>query len=592
MPTDLRNEARTTPLHLQLEEEKESQWSSSWRKRGITSLTVETPTRTRFTADEPLPKARWRTPEFILYALVFAVAIPMMVRVPMRLSSESHPNFPIFARRLSPGWIPGRLVDNSDSQYRSFRNNLIPLSFLASAFFFLSYIYDRATRSSSLTSTPNKLRRIPFFVLFSITMILFLHGFGALKVIFIILINFLIAKLACSPISPAYLGPLITWTFNLLVLYLNEINGGYKFSQLHSSLAMLDTINGFYPRWHVTFNITMLRLVSFNMDYYWTSHNYHRPTEDPATPLTTKQRPRTSHALETYNVANYIAYVLYPPLYIAGPILTFNDFFWQLHQPPSPNNSSTSKASIISYLARFLLCLLTMELILHYMYVVAIKDTSAWLSDSPMELCMIGFWNLIIVWLKLLVFWRFFRLWALMDGIDPPENMVRCMANNYSTLGFWRSWHRSYNLWLARYIYIPVGGANRGILATLLVFTFVALWHDLSFRLLTWGWLVSLFIVPELTARWYFNPGKYGERWWFRHLCALGAIFNILAMMSANLIGFVLGTEGMKYMIQQLFDGWQGILFLFLACVCLFAGVQVMFEYREEERRRGVQRRY
>ena len=33
------------------------------------------------------------------------------------------------------------------------------------------------------------------------------------------------------------------------------------------------------------------------------------------------------------------------------------------------------------------------------------------------------------------------------------------------------------------------------------MFTFVALWHDLSFKLLAWGWLVSLFILPELLAR-------------------------------------------------------------------------------------------
>lgn len=52
-----------------------------------------------------------------------------------------------------------------------------------------------------------------------------------------------------------------------------------------------------------------------------------------------------------------------------------------------------------------------------------------------------------------------------------------------------------------RYIYIPVGGSKNAALATLLVFTFVALWHDLSFRLLAWGWLVSLFILPELLAR-------------------------------------------------------------------------------------------
>ena len=44
-----------------------------------------------------------------------------------------------------------------------------------------------------------------------------------------------------------------------------------------------------------------------------------------------------------------------------------------------------------------------MELVLHYMYVVAIKDTHAWMGDSPFELSMVGFWNLIIVWLKVSV---------------------------------------------------------------------------------------------------------------------------------------------------------------------------------------------
>jgi hypothetical protein len=41
-----------------------------------------------------------------------------------------------------------------------------------------------------------------------------------------------------------------------------------------------------------------------------------------------------------------------------------------------------------------------MELILHFMYVVAIKNSKALFGDTPMELCMIGFWNLIIMWLK------------------------------------------------------------------------------------------------------------------------------------------------------------------------------------------------
>lgn len=49
-----------------------------------------------------------------------------------------------------------------------------------------------------------------------------------------------------------------------------------------------------------------------------------------------------------------------------------------------------------------------MEFILHYMYVIAIKDAKAWYGDTAAELSMIGFWNLIIVWLKV----RAMYLWS------------------------------------------------------------------------------------------------------------------------------------------------------------------------------------
>lgn len=89
---------------------------------------------------------------------------------------------------------------------------------------------------------------------------------------------------------------------------------------------------------------------------------------------------------------------MYPPLYLAGPILTFNSFYSQLVQPPT-----ITRQQLVRYAVRFVFCLLTMELVLHSMYVVAIKDSSrfgAWQGDTPFELSMIGFWNLIVVWLK------------------------------------------------------------------------------------------------------------------------------------------------------------------------------------------------
>lgn len=73
-------------------------------------------------------------------------------------------------------------------------------------------------------------------------------------------------------------------------------------------------------------------------------------------------------------------------------VLTFCD---QLRRPLPISLRGTA-----GYLLRFLICLLTMEFILHYMYMIAIKDVKAWYGDTAAELSMIGLWNLIIVWLK------------------------------------------------------------------------------------------------------------------------------------------------------------------------------------------------
>ncbi|THH08114.1 hypothetical protein EW146_g9102 [Bondarzewia mesenterica] len=420
------------------------------RRGGITSLTVDVPSSYR----PPYglkPPSRWRTPEFMLYYIIFILAVPWMIWVPISLSSSasqsnaSHRNYNLYRHRLAHGWLFGREVDNSDLQYRSFRSNIPALAALISIFFLLKYIYTRPILRASSTPPSDNLYRLPFYTIFSFIMLFVLHGTSAFKILLILSINYALAK-ACGQYKCAVIA---TWVFNSGVLFLNEMNAAYAFASVHPSLQPLDSWQGVYPRWHISFNITMLRLISFSMDYYWASNRTGTP-DTSNSEMDAKRRTTTFHTIETYSYRNYLAYALYAPLYIAGPIMTFNDFMWQLARPTTISMGTTAR-----YALRFLVTLLTMECILHFMYVVAIKDAHAWAGDSAAQLSMIGFWNLIVVWLKLLLPWRFFRLWALLDGIDPPENMIRCMANNYSTLGFWRSWHRSYNLWIVRYAPTP-----------------------------------------------------------------------------------------------------------------------------------------
>lgn len=112
-------------------------------------------------------------------------------------------------------------------------------------------------------------------------MLLVLHGASAVKVLLILLINYGIAKLSAS----SRLGPVLSWVFNAVVLFGIERNSGYAYGSIWPPLQFLvrcsyldypyltkyvqDTLQGAYPRWYISFNITMLRLISFNLDYYW-----------------------------------------------------------------------------------------------------------------------------------------------------------------------------------------------------------------------------------------------------------------------------------------------------------------------------------
>lgn len=406
------------------------------RRHYISELTVDIPGAVRRSDTEP-PPSRWRTLEFRLYIAVFVVVVPMLVYSPIKLSSPNNPNYYYYSPRLSPGWMYGREVDASDPQYSTFREGFLSLVALAIAFLIPSHLARRAGFTSAAA-------RARFIVGFAILMLAVLHGISALKVLAILCANYYAAK-ARKPAALDRVWPLVVIVGNMMILFANEKLDGYHFKSLHPSLEALDDIKGVYPRWHITFNITMLRIVSFALDYHWRGVAPASSSSTSSPPTDQRGRTAASHADTEYNLVNYLAYTLYPPLYIAGPIMTFNDFVWQLHRP-----LEIPIRERISYLFRFAFCMLTMESIIHTMYVVAMKDAQAWVGLGPGALSMIGFWNLVIVWLKLLIPWRYFRLWALFDGIDPPENMVRCVANNYSTLGFWRSWHRSYNLWIVR----------------------------------------------------------------------------------------------------------------------------------------------
>lgn len=517
-------------------------------------------------------------------------------------------------------------------------------------------------------------QRASFDYAFAFIYLTALHGFSALKILLILYINYNIATMV-----PRKYMPVVTWAFNICTLFANELCGGYRFkdmamlvsgssggalgssdSALVEAGAWMDSWGGLMSRWEILFNITILRLISFNLDYYWSVDrrssspievrsecppppppHHHRvrcprahiadvPKKKQLDPANLSERDRVTipAPAQDFTFRNYLAYAVYAPLYLTGPIITFNDYVSQLrYRPATIETPRTAR-----YAVRLALCLLAMELVLHYDYVGAISKSSPdWSSYTPAQLSLLSFFNLHIIWLKLLLPWRLFRLWALADGVDPPENMLRCVSNNFSALSFWRGWHRSYYRWLIRYIYVPLGGSDfgsaaraaRSVATYLMVFTFVALWHDIQLRLLIWGWLIVFFMVPEMAAGYLFPARRWAARpTAYRMLCCVGCVGNVLMMMAANLVGFAVGLDGLQTILQGILHDYSGtsrpftpfahsflcvvaclsldavhkcsrdpppgFFFLVTACSALFVGIQVMFEIRQSERRKGI----
>jgi len=218
-------------------------------------------------------------------------------------ATASHPNFSKYAKLLSPGWIPGRQVDNSDDQYSTFRDNvpyiaivLILHPLLRKVFEAIYPLKDESSSrppSNEPSNTALSLyasvearmsRRVSFDLYFGLAFLCALNGFSAPKVLMILYANYSLATRLPKECVPA-----VTYIFNIGILFANEFGKGYPYSAIADFLlpwsasastgvnrkavknwgSFLDAYGGLVPRWEILFKMTILRLISFNMDYVW-----------------------------------------------------------------------------------------------------------------------------------------------------------------------------------------------------------------------------------------------------------------------------------------------------------------------------------
>ncbi|PVU96417.1 hypothetical protein BB561_001198 [Smittium simulii] len=563
------------------------------------------------------PKPLVHTLEYKGYILIIFVAFSFMQIQAWKLSSETGPAFQKYQHLLSDGWLFGRKMDLSDHQWSYFRKNLLTLTIVMGCFVVYNKfidIYIKYTANSSkinswdfqplyqpngnFYSASNQINKkfldfkIKSMGVFIISFLVILTGTSLVFILGIISINYYVLKRHAA--GTKY-GALIMWALNIFFLFLNETNRGYSFAKIHPLLTWMDNYRGLNRRWDTTFNITMLRIMSFDLDYHWqilqTGLLGDQAVNNLAVEnnLTDKKRIEYPRNHDEYNFINYFVYLFYLPLYLTGPIITFNDFIYQTIIKSQPGFSHTfqkTKTTLI-YGIRLLISFFIMEVLLHAIHSNAILKTKAFDNLSPLQISLVGYFQLTFIWLKLMLIWRFARFFALLDNYSVVENMKRCMSNNYSVQDFWRDWHCSFNRFLIRYLYIPmISQKFNQIIRLAIIFVFVALWHDLSLNLLAWAWLIVLIFIPEILAAKFIKKLKIGQNnWYYRYLVAFGGAFNMFVMFLVNLVGFALGVGGVKTISKQIFCK-KGLTFIVATYILFMIHILNMYEYRLAEKRR------
>lgn len=196
-----------------------------------------------------------------------------------------------------------------------------------------------------------------------------------------------------------------------------------------------------------------------------------------------------------YNISNISEYILYFPHLIAGPILRLNQLLPQLKQKIIFNKHNIKFGIILFSIG--------------YLKKVYFADNIALIIDPIFQYSNTNNNIDIIKAFLLFPIQIYFDFSGYVDmalgvsiilGISMPKNFDRPYLIS-SITEFWRRWHMTLSSWFKDYLYIPLGGSQKGKTRMnfnlIFTMTIAGLWHGASLNFILWGFLNGLFLTIE-----------------------------------------------------------------------------------------------
>ncbi len=198
--------------------------------------------------------------------------------------------------------------------------------------------------------------------------------------------------------------------------------------------------------------------------------------------------------LPEHSFAEFLAFAMFFPTMVAGPIKRFQSFLPQLRDAKvGADDVSVGLIRIVVGLFKKIVIADTASL-----WVTPLLTTAGVRSASSTELVV----ALVAYSIKIYFDFSGYSDIAIgsahMFGINVPENFAWPYLRT-SIASFWRHWHMSLTSWLTDYIYVPLGGSRHGmwvaIGATLVTFLVSGIWHGAAWHFVAWGLYMGVLVA-------------------------------------------------------------------------------------------------
>jgi len=187
-------------------------------------------------------------------------------------------------------------TDTADSQWKMIRS-----SFGLLLFVLVSSRLSMAFLHNSLPNQRNIQTRLYHIISIGFIMIFVLHGYHSL----------IILAFIAAPVVLSIHSPVLAWGIAIMMLIFKESHRLIRYRGYHYLWPLFHRYGGMYP-WHFPVNLLSLRMVSAIID------------QNDACKENKENQKQTKTSYQ--DMLFYLAYMLFPPLYISGPIISFIDF--------------------------------------------------------------------------------------------------------------------------------------------------------------------------------------------------------------------------------------------------------------------------